>query len=165
MGQAEDSRRYRERHRDEIRERRRRLRQADPGKYREWSRRWREVNPGAMAEYSRRLRKIYRTAVFDHYGRSCTCCGTTDNLTIDHINGDGKEHRKEIGRGAIVFHRWLIENDFPPGFQTMCSRCNTSKAKGDRCRLDHATAVRQLVLAEANGGHPQETGTDTEGTS
>jgi hypothetical protein len=57
-------------------------------------------------------------------------------LTIDHINGDGKRHRKEVHRGT-PFWRWLIAEGFPEGFQVLCLSCNQSKGRGDRCRLKH----------------------------
>lgn len=147
---AEHSRRYRETHRDEIRERRRAERQANPEKFRERGARWRQANPGAMAAYGRKWNEANRKAVFDHYGWSCACCGTSDDLTIDHVNGDGREHRTKGGlsRGGSPFHRWLVASGFPDGFQTLCRRCNRSKGPGERCQIDH---VRQQVLAGSNG--------------
>ena len=67
--------------------------------------------------------------MFDHYGRVCQHCGSSDDLTIDHVNEDGAEHRLEIGRGSINFYRWLVRNDFPNDFQTLCRRCNTRKSQ------------------------------------
>jgi hypothetical protein len=78
----------------------------------------------------------YRELVLDHYGRSCRCCSVTEQLTIDHVNGDGAEHRKTVN-GAQLY-RWLVENDFPEGFQTLCFNCNASKRAGPRCLLDHS---------------------------
>ena len=79
--------------------------------------------------------------MFAHYGESCACCGTADDLTIDHIDGDGREHRIELfGNADSVstrFYRWLIEQGFPGGLQTLCAPCNASKRDGDHCRLWH----------------------------
>jgi hypothetical protein len=77
-----------------------------------------------------------RERVLDHYGRSCACCSSTARPTIDHVNGDGKQHRAEVGH---ALYRWLIANDFPAGFQTLCHPCNISKRDGQRCHLDHNT--------------------------
>lgn len=80
--------------------------------------------------------------VLARYGQACACCGTADDLTIDHINGDGAAHRLALygdpcaGTGDR-FHRWLIANHFPPGYQVLCRRCGSSKQAGERCRLDH----------------------------
>jgi len=70
----------------------------------------------------------------------CACCGRADNLSIDHVNGDGREHREEIfGRqgGGVEFYYWLVTTGFPDGFQTLCRSCNQSKGRGRRCRLAH----------------------------
>jgi hypothetical protein len=57
----------------------------------------------------------------------CVCCGEKEVrfLTIDHINNDGKNHRKEI-RGQIAV--WLKKNNYPQGFQTLCFNCNCGKS-------------------------------------
>lgn len=72
-----------------------------------------------------------KTEVFNHYGRECVFCGERrfDKLSIDHPNNDGAQHRKEIGVkcGGINFYAWLIENNFPPGFQVLCISCNSRK--------------------------------------
>ena len=85
------------------------------------------------------------SVVFDHYGLTCACCGTPDNLTIDHVHGGGTEHIKTLG---MRFHTWLIVNDFPAGFQTLCLSCNSSKGQGERCRQPHPEKLRKAL----NGG-------------
>ena len=79
-----------------------------------------------------------RQAVFAHYGQECACCGTTVDLQIDHIDGDGREHREQLGitAGAATY-RWLVLHDFPDGFQTLCRQCNRSKGRGPRCQIAH----------------------------
>jgi hypothetical protein len=87
--------------------------------------------------------------VFGHYGRSCACCGTAENLTIDHVLGGGRAHLKGLGLGGgDGFYRWLIGNDFPAGFQTLCGPCNGSKGEGARCRRWHERSVT------TSGGQP-----------
>ena len=100
-----------------------------------WTRRRAQAR---AASEPRRLR--YRAQVLAHYGRECACCGTTDRLTIDHVNGDGGQHRAEIGNGTAALDTWLIRHGFPDGFQTLCLPCNQSKGTGQRCRLEHETA-------------------------
>jgi hypothetical protein len=54
-----------------------------------------------------------------------------DMLTIDHIENNGAAHRKEIHGGNKAGHntyQWLIKNDFPSGFQTLCFNHNYKKA-------------------------------------
>lgn len=74
-----------------------------------------------------------KTEVLTHYGfGKCICvrCGFNDMraLTIDHINGNGSEHRKnnkEI-KGQRIYW-WLIKNGFPDGYQTLCMNCQFIK--------------------------------------
>ncbi len=65
--------------------------------------------------------------VINHYGGKCTCCGEAELifLTIDHINGGGRRHRKE--KGGLHFYIWLIHNNSPRGFQVLCWNCNYLK--------------------------------------
>lgn len=66
-----------------------------------------------------------RVRVFQHYGMSCACCGesTFEFLTIDHINGGGRKHRKGTGN----FYSQLEKEGFPEGLQTLCWNCNCAK--------------------------------------
>lgn len=97
------------------------------------------ANPDATLNYNSQQRAKARQAVFDHYGHACACCGSADRLTIDHINGDGRQHREDLfGRnqcGSMVMYLWLIRNGFPDGFQALCLPCNTSKGDGAQCGL------------------------------
>jgi hypothetical protein len=89
--------------------------------------------------------------VFAHYGTACACCGTTEDLSIDHVNGGGSQHREELNcKGGVHFYFWLIDRGFPEGYQTLCVPCNSSKADGPSCRLvHHASAGVSMVAAEA----------------
>lgn len=73
--------------------------------------------------------------VLTHYGDgkfACIACEKTDFdiLTIDHINGNGNQHRRESHLGGITFYRWLIKQGFPEDYQTLCYNCQMKK-----CRL------------------------------
>lgn len=127
---------YGEANPEKERERFRRYRKANPEKVREWNRRAYAVNPEPTAKRTRRYNQIVRGKVLAHYGTSCACCGTTEDLTIDHIDGNGREHRAEVGGSGVYL--WLIRQGFPEGYQTLCRPCNTSKGRGSRCILDHA---------------------------
>jgi hypothetical protein len=93
----------------------------------------------------RRLRYYYRNreklleqqrdrklAVLTHYGNgrlACVVCGENDSdvLTIDHINNDGAYQRRNKLLMGSSFYRWLISNNFPVGYQTLCANCNLRK--------------------------------------
>lgn len=82
-----------------------------------------------------------RKQVFAYYGTSCSCCGATERLTIDHINGYGAEHRRAMGnRGGSKTYHWLVMNGFPAGFQTLCAPCNLSKDRTQTCTITHITS-------------------------
>jgi hypothetical protein len=59
---------------------------------------------------------------------TCRWCGQGDQdvLTIDHIDNNGKEHRRTVRGGASIC-RWIVANDYPPGFQVLCFNCNVKK--------------------------------------
>jgi hypothetical protein len=73
--------------------------------------------------------------VYVGYGDKCKCCSGTnrDYFTIDHVNNDGAEHRKIIGRGNLILLQWLIDNNFPEGFQILCANCHLVKTRGITC--------------------------------
>lgn len=79
----------------------------------------------------------YRQRVLDHYGRFCACCGenTEEFLGIDHINGGGNKHRKELGepRNGSAFYKWIIDKGFPTEYQILCHNCNFAKGHYGEC--------------------------------
>jgi protein-arginine kinase activator protein McsA len=44
-------------------------------------------------DFNRRRHEADRDAAFDHYGRECARCGSTDDLQINHVDGSGQECR------------------------------------------------------------------------
>lgn len=83
------------------------------------------------AERERNRHAAYRNIVVEAYGKVCACCGESETLflEIDHENNDGFKHRKEIGTSARALVYWLIQHDFPDGFQLLCSNCNQGKKR------------------------------------
>lgn len=80
--------------------------------------------------YSKKQRsrhRMRRSAVIFHYGNQCNQCGEDDytKLTIDHINGGGNAHRKEMKTNIVDYlYNHLIDKD---GYQILCFNCNCSK--------------------------------------
>lgn len=80
--------------------------------------------------YNQHKRDYYlkvRTEVIKKYGGVCKCCGESRLafLALDHINGDGNKHRKEIKSTALTY--WARKNGYPPLFQVMCHNCNMGR--------------------------------------
>lgn len=74
--------------------------------------------------------------VLSHYGNICQCCGEhrIEFLTIDHINGDGAEHRRNSpAKGGRSTYLWLRRNDYPSGYQVLCFNCNIAKGSSGEC--------------------------------
>lgn len=116
---------------------------------RKWLRENKEYSDQLDAKYRLRI----RNTVFDHYGRRCACCdaGHFWWLTIDHINGGGNKHRKEVKAGGNAFYVWLIKNNFPEEFRTLCYNCNCSRGHQGCCpceseRLDKASALATIGI-------------------
>jgi hypothetical protein len=60
-------------------------------------------------------------------------CGESEVefLGIDHIDGDGAQHRREVRPSRIYL--WLIKHKFPAGIQILCHNCNLSKGYYGAC--------------------------------
>lgn len=94
------------------------------------------IKPGLRAEnpneYNRQWFALRRIKILLHYGGNppkCTCCGEEkiEFLAVDHENGGGNKHRKEVpGRGSGGVYTWIIKNNFPKGFRILCHNCNSS---------------------------------------
>lgn len=77
-------------------------------------------------------RQDMRRIVLDHYGHKCSCpgCNITEDvfLAIDHIGGWGKNHKSPTGQkmGSYRLYAWIIKNNFPDTFRTLCHNCNSA---------------------------------------
>jgi len=118
----------------------------------EYHRKYRLKNCEKRKEYNRQNNFEKKILILRHYSKtnppSCECCGELhiEFLTIDHINGNGAKHRLKIGPHI---NRWLIKNNFPPGYRVLCFNCNCSlghcgycphgnieKGEGDKIQLN-----------------------------
>uniref|UniRef100_A0A6H1ZII1 Uncharacterized protein n=1 Tax=viral metagenome TaxID=1070528 RepID=A0A6H1ZII1_9ZZZZ len=118
-------------------------------KLREWYHKQMETNPKFVERQRERIKKYYynhqdnmrdrnkrrsenrKIEVLAYYGGgkvACVSCGFSDirALSIDHVNGNGCEHRKEVGNG-IHLYNWLVKNNYPEGYQTFCMNCQFIK--------------------------------------
>jgi len=92
-------------------------------------RNYRLQNRDRLREKANRFNHQLKLEVLTHYGGEppcCQICGFEDirALSIDHIEGDGREHRKKIGSGLRA---WLKRNHYPEGYQVLCMNCQFIK--------------------------------------
>lgn len=102
-----------------------------------YMREWRRNHPDKRRAMSQRSYLKMRLETFEHYGGAyCRCCGEGQLvfLELDHINGGGGKHRREIdpeGKiGGNGFFWYLKKNGWPEGFQVLCRNCNWAKSHG-----------------------------------
>lgn len=109
----------------------------NPGYRKSYGDTWRAQNPGKYSEYNKKSNLKLKRLVIDAYGGKCACCGEAELvfLTIDHVNDDGAEHRRQIAaekgsrwlQAGAPTYRWLRDNGFPEGFQVLCANCNCGR--------------------------------------
>jgi hypothetical protein len=97
-------------------------------------------DPVRLRALNAERRKVVTKEVMAEYGGKCVCCGEANLgfLTIDHVYGNGTQHRKEIfgdRKAGIHMYRWLKKQGFPKeGYQVMCFNCNLGRQRnGGSC--------------------------------
>jgi hypothetical protein len=81
-------------------------------------------------EYFVERTKVLKRLAFEKYsGARCKNCGNDnfDVLVIDHVANDGHKKRKVEGTGFRLYY-YLKRNNWPPGYQVLCSNCNFLKS-------------------------------------
>ena len=81
---------------------------------------------------SRLSRDRFVRALDAHGGPMCACCGEDSLLflTIDHVNSDGAEHRRQVGgKSGKNLARWLGVHRYSEGFQVLCFNCSCGRAR------------------------------------
>lgn len=71
--------------------------------------------------------KSIKQQVLKYYGGCCNLCGKNDTtiLSLDHINKNGRKHRKEILKidSGTAFYKWVLKNK-PNDLRVLCYNCN-----------------------------------------
>lgn len=113
---------------------------------------WRNKDLVRVKEWGRSNTAKLRVELLAAYGGRCACCGedTPEFLTVDHIRGNGAEHRRELmtpGR-KVLLYPWLRRNGYPKdNFQLLCANCNMAKGRGKIC--PHARLSLLALCKEA----------------
>lgn len=104
----------------------------------ERNRQWKEANALRYRSQQNDYRRAQRERVFldvlAHYGGACACCGERERyfLTLDHIDGNGWQHRRQVGKTDMW--KWAHANGYPSIFQVLCLNCNAGRYRnGGRC--------------------------------
>jgi hypothetical protein len=102
---------------------------------------------GPKPEARRRCYEKLKSLVFLRLGNACDCCGETEHrfLTIDHVRGSGREHRRLRNRGQYAIYYDIRESGFDRSwYRLLCMNCNFAMRTGDPC--PHRIPLLQLVL-------------------
>jgi len=71
-------------------------------------------------------RKLIKEEIFNYYGGKCNLCGENDfnKLSIDHINHNGRKHRRELNiDSGSAFYKWILKHK-PNDLRLLCYNCN-----------------------------------------
>ncbi len=90
-------------------------------------------------QYEAEARIAIKVEVLTYYGKNkcaCVICGESRLacISIDHIDGGGVSHRKELNAYGYKFYRKLKRDNFPKGYQTLCMNCQFLKVVMDRAK-------------------------------
>lgn len=141
----EYAQKYYQEHKDKLREQAKERWKNNPqrphryktdAKYRKYVDQWRKENKDKIHATTKKCRNKLKNEIINAYGGKCACCdeGNDVFLTIDHTNGGGNQHRKEIGSdGGTSMYYWLKRNNYPNGFRVLCWNCNAAHAIMGRC--------------------------------
>ena len=113
-------------------------------RHNEYMKQWRKDNKDKFKANQKRAYDKMRYECLSHYSGGepvCACCGEKEILFlhIDHINGNGAEHRRQLKKelgyypGGNNLPYWLKKNDYPDGFQVLCANCNLGKRTNEKC--------------------------------
>jgi hypothetical protein len=110
---------------------------------------YKQNTPGAYEKDKIRINKYQRNlrrTILEHYSGSipaqCIQCGEKryQCLELDHIHDNGAEHGKILCKSKVYrayrgvnsyIYRDIKKNNYPDGFQTLCSNCHSIKTKGN----------------------------------
>jgi len=115
---------------------------------------YRKAYPARHRRYYRHSRQKRKRKVLTHYGNNvlaCVRCGESRLacLTIDHIHGGGRKHFARINKYGSRFYSWLMQNNYPVGYQTLCGNCQLIKREENN-EIANKIQMRPAA-AKANG--------------
>lgn len=133
-----------------AREYARKWREANREQYRATRQAWNEANGDKVRGYRRKHYELHREQeiirnvrgnkrryrrlrleALQHYGGEqpeCACCGEwhISFLCLDHVNGGGTQHRKQLRAEGLNIWEYLRREGYPDGFRVLCHNCNSA---------------------------------------
>lgn len=99
---------------------------------------YREKNPEHAKAIVRKHHARLKNNMIAAYGGKCACCGEAerDFLTLDHVNGDRRQHMADLGVKAcgVFLYRDLRNRDWPQDiYRLLCMNCNWATRLGGMC--------------------------------
>ena len=93
-----------------------------------------EVIYKANAEWQRNARAKYKHLVVQGYGGKCISCGQPEEIfmQIHHPGGNGKTDRERRGGNSLTLYKWLVDNNFPRGYELLCANCHYAISQKQR---------------------------------
>jgi len=122
-------------HQDQINKKARERRSKNREFYNTYAKEYYKRNKLVINARNRQRDRDLRLKVIGYYSNGLMCCGCCGEkmlefLTIDHINGQGHQHRKNINN---KLYNWLKAENFPTGYQVLCMNCNLAKGIYGEC--------------------------------
>lgn len=114
----------------------RRYRKNNPDKVKARKEQWNK-DPSLRAKTNKRRKawnQEFKYKLIRSLGGKCECCTDTviEFLQIDHVNKDGKQHRKEIGR-SVQLYRDMWKNPNRYKLRILCANCHFAITNSGTC--------------------------------
>ncbi len=125
---------YYKKNKERVKEANRIWKKNNKEKTKEWYKEYHKTHKDEYRARHKKYRLKVRNDVINHYGGKCACCGenTLEFMTIDHIENNGAQHRKQVmgnsRNSGWKFYKWLRQNNYPKEFQVLCFNCNMGRS-------------------------------------
>lgn len=90
------------------------------------------ANPEKILSYRKKARRVRMSFIFDSLGNICSICGNENKivLQIDHINGGGTKHHREIKGSISSYYKSIADSikNKEGKYRLLCANCNISEA-------------------------------------
>ena len=98
-----------------------------------------------LSRVQRRTALRLRARILDSLGGVCACCGEQARrvLTVDHVQGGGTRHRRELSDPRDYYRSILAEGCTPDRYRLLCLNCHESVNERGECH--HQQEARRLA--------------------